>query len=110
MTPYVIVALLTLLAALTVFVGRRFAHKSNRPRLFSIGAYTTAAGFMLLWICLGWIFSTDRGIWALPLFIAGVFVPVSFLGLGLQLMARACGAREEDHFDRFFSELVRRNP
>lgn len=110
MTPYVIVAILTLLAALTVFVGKRFAHKSNRPRLFRIGAYTTAAGFMLLWICLGWVFSADRGVLTLPLFIAGMFVPVSCLGLGIQLMGRACGEREEGHFDRFFSELVRRNP
>jgi hypothetical protein len=108
-TPYVIVAVLTFLAALLVVIGLRFAERSSIPTLFRVGAFTAAAGLMLLWIGFWWVFSVDRGVWAMPLFIAALFIPISLLGLGLQLMARACGVREESHNEQLFSEFVRRN-
>jgi hypothetical protein len=56
-----------------------------------------------------WVFSADRGVWAMPLFIAALFVPVSLLGLGIQLMGRACGAREEGHGDTLFENFLTQN-
>ena len=109
MTPYVVVVGLTLLASLLVFIGVRFADRSRKPKLFRIGSMTAASGLMLLWICLWWVFSANRGMWAMPMFIAALLVPVSVLGLGIELMARACGAREETHFDRVFDDFIRQN-
>jgi hypothetical protein len=104
-----IVAILTALALLVVFIGVRFAHRSNRPKLFRIGSMTAASGLMLLWMGVWWVFSADRGLWAMPMFIAALFVPVSLLGLGIQLMGRACGAREESHNEQLFREFLTRN-
>ena len=109
MTPYVFVAGLTLLAGVLVFIGFRFGHRSGNPKLFRIGSITAAAGLMLLWVSLAWVLSADRGVWAMPLFVAALFVPLSLLGLGLQLMARASGSRDETAFDRSFEDFVRHN-
>ena len=104
-----IVAILSGLALLLVFIGVRFADRAKKPRLFRIGSMTAASGLMLLWIALWWLSSADRGDWALPMFIAAVFVPVSLLGLGIQLMARACGDRQETHNEELFREFLTRN-
>jgi hypothetical protein len=109
MTPYVVVGILTLLAALFVFTGVRFAKRMKEPRTFRTGSFVAAAGLMLLWISSGWFVSADHGIWAVPLFFAALFVPVSVLGVGLQLMARACGQRDPTEADRVFEDILRRN-
>ena len=107
--PYMIIGALTLLAALVLFAGFQFSGKSSRPKLLRIGAAAAAAGLMLLWVLLWWLLSADRGAWAMPMFIGVMFVAVSVLGLGVQLMARACGAPEETAFDRSFDDFVRHN-
>lgn len=105
--PYMLVGALMLLAALVLFTGFYFSGKSSRPKLLRIGAATAAAGLMLLWVLPWWLFSADRGAWAMPMFIGVMIVAVSVLGLGVQLTARPCGAREETAFDRSFDEFVR---
>lgn len=109
MTAYILIGGLTGIASLIVFVGIRFADRSNKPKLFRIGSITAATGIMLLWIAMWWLLSADRGIWAVPMFLAALFVPISLLGLGIQLMARACGQREESHADRVFDDFLRQN-
>lgn len=109
MTPYVIVAGLTALALLIVLISFRFADRSRKPKLFRIGSITAASGIMFLWIAIGWVASADWGDWGMPVFIASLLVPVSMLGLGIQLMARACGAREASHNDRLLEDFVRQN-
>lgn len=109
MTAYIIIGCLTVIAALFVLVGVRFADRSRKPKLFRIGSITAASGIMLLWIAMWWVFSADRGSWAMPMFIAALFAPISLLGLGLQLIARAWGAAEETHNDRLFDDFLRQN-
>lgn len=105
----IFVAILTGLALLLVFIGFRFAARAIKPKLFRIGSMTAASGLMLLWTSLWWVFSADRGIWGMPMFIAALFVPVSLLGLGIRLMARACGEPEESHNDQLFREFLTHN-
>jgi Na+-transporting NADH:ubiquinone oxidoreductase subunit NqrB len=100
---------LSVLALLLVFAGLGFSGNSRRPGLFRIGAIVAALGLMLLWVLPVWLFSADRGLWAMPMFIGVLVVAVSVLGAGLQLMARACGAREESAADRLFDDFVRHN-
>lgn len=107
--PYTIIAVLTLLALLVVVAGFRFSDRSRRPRLLRVGAATAAVGLMLLWLLPMWLLSADRGAWAMPMFVGVMFVSVSVLGLGIQLVARACGAREETAFDRSFDDFLRQN-
>ncbi len=107
--PYMLVGALVLLSALVLFAGFYFSGKSSRPKLLRIGAATSAAGLMLLWLLPWWLFSVDRGAWAMPMFIGVMFIAVSVLGLGLQLTARACGARKETAFDGSFDDFVRHN-
>ena len=109
MAPYGIAAGLTALALLVVFIGIRFADRSNKPKLFRAGSFVAASGIMLLWIAIGWVASADWGVWTMPMFIAALFVPVSLLGLGIQLMARACGARDESRNDQLLADFVRHN-
>ena len=98
---------MSLLAALVLLGGLRWAGKAKRPRLLKIGAGLAAAGIMLLWLLPWLLFSEDRGAWAMPMFIAALFVAVSVLGAGLQSMARACGAREATRGDQLFEDFVR---
>lgn len=109
MAAYLLIGILTALAALLLFVGLRFAGRSGRPRLFRIGSMTAAAGLMLLWIAIWWVLSENRGIWAMPMFVAALIVPVSLLGLGIRLMARAHGEPEPGHADTVFEDFVRQN-
>ena len=97
------------LAALFVLAGLSLSAKSRRPRLFKAGAFVTALGLLLLWMLPLWLFSADRGIWAMPMFIAALFAAVSVLGLGLQLVGRACGAAEETAAGRQFDDFLRQN-
>jgi hypothetical protein len=108
-TAYVLIGCLTAIASLIVMAGMRFADRSKKPKLLRIGSMTAASGLMLLWIAMWWVLSGDWGIWAMPMFIAALFVPISVLGLGIQLMARACGAPEETHNDRLFEDFLRQN-
>lgn len=107
--PNIIVTVLTLLALLVLIGGLRFSHRSRRPRLMRTGAALAAAGLMLLWLLPMWLFSADRGAWAMPMFIGVMFVAVSVLGLGIRLAARACGEPEETAFDTAFEDFVRHN-
>ena len=100
---------LTLFATLLVVGGFMFSCKSRRPKLFKVGASVTATGMMLLWLLPLWLVSTERGDWAMPMFIAVLFVAVSVLGGGLQLMRRACGAPEETANDRLLDDFLRQN-
>lgn len=100
---------MSLLAALVLAGGLRWAGKAKRPKLLKIGAGLAAGGIMLLWLLPWLLFSKDRGAWAMPMFIAASFVAVSVLGVGLQLMARACGAREVTRGDQLFEDFVRHN-
>jgi hypothetical protein len=97
------------LAALVVFAGLRLSGKSRRPRLFKAGVFVAALGLMLLWMLPLWLISADRGIWAMPMFIAALFAAVSVLGLGLQFIGRACGVPEETAAGRQFDDFVRQN-
>ena len=107
--PNMIVGGLIVLAALLVFIGVKFAQGRKSPKLFRAGAFIAAAGITLLWLLPWWLFSTDRGDWAMPIFIGAFFVSVSFLGLGIQLIAHSCGAREESHGDALFEDFLRQN-
>jgi hypothetical protein len=107
--PPVIAGGLSGLAALVVFGGLRLSGKSRRPRLFKAGAFVSALGLMLLWILPLWLFSADRGIWAMPMFIAALLAAASVLGLGLQLIGRACGAPEETAAGRQFDDFLGQN-
>lgn len=100
---------MSILAVLLVFASFKFSHKAPRPGLLRFGAFVIALGLTLLWLLPWWLVSTDWGAWAMPMFIAVLVVAISVLGLGLQLGARACGAREETAFDRSFDEFVRHN-
>jgi uncharacterized membrane protein len=100
---------LSLLAALLVLAGFKFSVKSRRPRLFKTGASVAATGIVLLWLLPFWLFGTDRGDWAMPMFIGVLFVAVSVLGGGLQLMRRASGGPEETENDRLFDDFLRQN-
>ena len=100
---------LSLLAALLAFVGFWYSHKSRRPQLFKTGASLAALGIMLLWLLPLWLVGTERGAWAMPMFIAVLFVAVSVLGGGLQLMRRACGAPEVTANDGLFDDFLRQN-
>ena len=106
---YTLIGGLTLLAALVLFAGFRFSGKSSRPKLLRIGATIAAAGLVLLWVLPLWLMSADRGAWGMPMFVGVMFVAISVLGLGMQLVARACGAPEETAFDRAFDDFVRHN-
>ena len=100
---------LTLLAAIVLLGGFSFSARAKRPKLLRIGACLSATGIMLLWLLPWWLFRADTGVWAMPAFIGAMFVAVSFLALGLQLMARACGAREESRNEQLLSEFMQRN-
>lgn len=100
---------LSLLAALLVFAGFKFSVKSRRPTLFKMGASVAATGIVLLWSLPLWLLSAERGVWAMPMLIAVLFVAVSALGGGLQLMRRACGAPDETADDRLFNDFLRQN-
>ena len=101
--------LLSLLAALLVLAGFKFSAKSRRPRLFRTGASVTATGIMLLWLLPFWLLGAERGVWAMPLLIGVLFVAVSVLGGGLELMRRACGGKAETANDRLFDDFLRQN-
>ena len=107
--PTIIVIVLTLLALAVLAGGFQFSDRSARPKLLRIGTATAAAGLMLLWLLPMWLLSADRGAWALPMFIGVLFVAVSVLGLGIQLVARACGAPEQSLNDRLFEDFIRHN-
>ena len=104
-----IAGLLSLVAAAVLLGGFLFSSRTRRPKLFRSGAALTSAGLILLWALPYWLFRTDRAEWAMPMFIGVMFVAVSVLGLGLQLMARASGAREPTHNDQMFEDFVRHN-
>lgn len=107
--PELIPVGMSLLAALLVFASFKLSDRAPRPRLLRIGACVTALGLTLLWLLPWWLFSTDIGVWAMPMFIGVLFVAVSVLGGGLQLMRRATGAREETVNDYLFDDFVRHN-
>ncbi len=107
--PNIIVVVLTILALAVLVGGFHFSDKSGRPKLLRIGGATAAAGLMLLWLLPMWLLSADRGAWAMPMFIGVLFVAVSVLGLGIQLVARACGAPEQSLNDRLFDDFIRNN-
>ncbi|HYE28910.1 MAG TPA: hypothetical protein VEA61_11865 [Allosphingosinicella sp.] len=100
---------LTLLALTIVAVGFRFSRSSRRPTLLRGGAVTTAFGLILLWLLPFSVFRVDTGLWAMPIFVAALLAAGSVLGLGLQLMARACGEQEDSRNDTLFDDFVRHN-
>ena len=100
---------LTLLAMTIVAIGFRLSRASPRPTLLRAGTATTAVGLILLWLLPFWVFRVDSGLWAMPIFVAALLVAGSVLGLGLQLTARACGAREDIRNDALFDDFVRHN-
>lgn len=100
---------LSLLAALLVLASFKLSARAPRPGLLRIGACVTALGITLLWVLPWWLVSADRGAWAMPMFIGVLFVAVSVLGGGLQLMRRATGARAETVNDHLFDDFVRHN-
>lgn len=107
--PELIAVGLSLAATLLVLASFALSARSRRPKLLRIGACVAAFGTVLLWVLPWWLFREDRGVWAMPMFIGVLFVAVSVLGIGIQLMARAAGAREEAAFDRSFDDFVRHN-
>ena len=98
---------LSLLAALLVFASLKLSTRAPRPGLLRIGACVTALGITLLWLLPWWLLSTDRGAWAMPMFIGVLVVAVSVLGGGLQVMRLATGARAETVNDYLFDDFVR---
>ncbi len=104
-----IAAILTVLALLIVAGGFRFSRKSRRPKLLRVGAAVTGLGVVLLWLLPLGLFSVDRGVWAMPMLVAALFVAGSVLALGIQLIARACGAPEPSRNDMLFNDFIRHN-
>ena len=100
---------LTFLSAAIILVGFRLSARAMRPKLLRAGVVTTAAGLTLLWVLPVWLFDDLAGEWGLPVFIGAMFVAVSVLALGLQLVARACGAPEESGMDRILHDLATHN-
>lgn len=100
---------LAILAAVVVFATFRLSGRSLRPKLLRIGGSITAVGITLLWVLPWWLLSSDRGIWAMPMFIGVMFVAVSVLGAGIQLIARACRGPAEKDNDRLFEDFIRHN-
>ncbi len=107
--PLLIPAGLSLLAAVVIFACFRLSARSRRPKVLRIGGSITAFGITLLWVLPWWLLSADRGNWAMPMFIGVMFVAVSVLGAGIQLIARACGAAAQTHNDRLFDDFIRHN-
>jgi lipopolysaccharide export LptBFGC system permease protein LptF len=108
-TVYYIPICLTLLSVAFVIGGFHLSRRSCRPKLLRAGAVITAVGLLLLWVLPWWLFNRVTSEWTLPLFIAILFVSISVLGLGLQLIARACGAREQSQSDRLLDDFSRLN-
>ncbi|HYD38573.1 MAG TPA: hypothetical protein VEA60_13235 [Allosphingosinicella sp.] len=100
---------LTLLALTIVAAGFRFSAGSPRPTLLRLGVATTALGLILLWLLPFWVLGADTGPWAMPAFVAVLLVAGLVLALGLQLTARACGARQSSRGDALFDDFVRHN-
>lgn len=107
--PYLIPAVLTVLAMSLVGIGMRFAGKTGRPALFKAGAFIAAVGLMLLWLLPWWVIARDDAEWAMPLFIAALFVAVSVLGGGLSTMARAATGKEASRTDDLVDNFIRLN-
>ena len=107
--PYLIPAILTLLALIVAGIGVRFAGKSRRPSLFKAGAFISAAGLMLLWLLPWWVISRDAAEWAMPLFVGALFVSVSVLGGGLSTMARAATGQGASRTDDLVEDFIRLN-
>ena len=106
---YLIPGILTLLALTVAIIGVRLAGKYRRPRLFKAGAFIAAAGLMLLWLLTWWVISRDAGAWAMPLFVAALFVAVSVLGAGLSTMARAATGKAESRADQLAQDFITLN-
>ena len=104
-----IAIVLSVVAALLVLGGLRYSGKSQRPRLLQVGTVVAALGIMLLWVLPWWLLSADRGPWAMPMFVGSLFVAVSILGGGLQLMRRACGVSDDSPEGGVFEDFVRQN-
>jgi hypothetical protein len=100
---------LTLLALAILFAGVRFSNRAGRPRLLRIGSAVAAAGLVALWALPYWLFSVDRGEWAMPMFIGVLVIAGSLIGFGLQAIARAFEARVEGRNDQLFDDFVRHN-
>lgn len=96
----VIVGGMTLLAVLVAWIGLALSSRFRRPGLFKIGALSVSAGLMLLWMSVWWVSTRDFGAWAMPAFIAALFVPISMVGAGLGAMRLASTGQSETEFDR----------
>ena len=106
---YLIPAILTLLALIVAGIGVRLAGKYRRPTLFKAGAFIAAAGLMLLWLLPWWVIARDDAEWAMPLFVAALFVAVSVLGGGLGTMARVATGKESSRTDDLVEDFIRLN-
>ena len=107
--PYLIPAVLTLLALLVAGIGMRFAVKSQRPALIKAGAFITAVGLMLLWLLPWWAIAQNSNEWAMPLMVAALVVAVSMLGCGLSTMARAATGNAESRTDQLVQDIATLN-
>ncbi len=107
--PYLIPAVLTVLALIVAAAGMQFAGKTRRPSLFKAGAILAAVGLMLLWLLPWWAISRDAGEWAMPLMVATLVVAVSVLGGGLSTMARAATGKDESPADKIVQDIITLN-
>ena len=107
--PYLIPGVLTVIALVVAVAGTRSAGRFRRPALFKAGAVIAAVGLMLLWLLPWWVIARDAAEWAMPLFVAALFVAISVLGAGLSAMARAATGKEASRTDDLVEDFIRLN-